>query len=186
MIIPRNHLFKNFDGLGHFCAILIKWYVVEIQVKDIPIARVGAKTADLVIRYVLVCVCRASVRLEPSLITESLKLFFDDIKLGLKFCDPGDLLPFPPRFERQTRHQIGATQLPRMIFFWQLRTVHSHEQPLPQSFHRFVVGVSNFCLYEFSDSKRLKSCEMVLLYDLIDLFPQFLLSLCQFLLLVGR
>ena len=97
-----------------------------------------------------------------------------------ELTDPGELLAVPPCLEGQTRHQVWAAELPRMILVWHLFAVNSHEQPRPEPTDLLVVLFAHFVFDEFVGSEHLELGEVVVFQNLVDLEPEFLLCFVEF------
>jgi len=139
---------------------------VQEEVVNVPVAFIVAETADFVLRdVVLVGVRGASVRLEPTLwgIAQSFQLFTNDSGLLLELEYPSKLFASPPGLQREPRHKIWTSQLPRMVFGRQSLSAHPHEQPRPDTLDGLVLRVSNLILDKLLAGKHLEGCEVVLL-----------------------
>ena len=50
-VIPRNNRPQYFDRLGNFGAIFLEPDVVQVEVEDVPVARVVSVRADFVLGH---------------------------------------------------------------------------------------------------------------------------------------
>jgi hypothetical protein len=88
---------------------------VEVQVVNVPVARIGSEAANFV-RCEILCsgVGWASVRLEAFVISKREELLANDLRLSFKFTNPVEVLPLPPALERKPWHNVWAPHLPRV------------------------------------------------------------------------
>ena len=183
-VVPRDHLLQDLDCFGHFGAVFEELDVVQVQVEDVPVARVVAEGANLVLWDVLVGVGGAAVGLEASLSAQGLQLLADGGRVLFELTDPGELLPVPPRLEGQPRHQVWAPELSRMVLVGHLFAVDPHEQPRPEPADLLVVLLADFVFDELVGCEHLELREVVVFEDLVDFEPEFLLCLVDFFLLL--
>lgn len=147
-IVPGHYLFKNFYSPGYFSAILCERNIVQVEVKNVPRTLISPQRAYPVCSCVFRSIIRRAIRLEPILSSQIQEFLLDNRQSSFQFSDKRELSCIPPALKTQSRNQIGATQLPRMVFFRQFSAVYLHEEPFSQSFHFLAVSVAYFVFYE--------------------------------------
>ena len=66
-----------------------------------------------------------------------------------------------------------------MVLIWHLLTINSHEEPLADAFHVLILMISDLIFDELFASQHLELGQIVLLQDLVDFGPKFLLCWVQ-------
>ena len=129
MVISRNTVLQYLNSFRNLRAIFRERYVMQVQIKHIPITSICSKTSNFILRNIFVSVSWTSIRLKTFLAAEGQQFLLYGFEVRFKLCDPWDLLSFPPSFEWQARDQIWTSQLPRVVFvLWRkLLAVDSHE-----------------------------------------------------------
>ena len=96
-VVSRNDWLEDFNSARNFGAIFFKPDIVQIEIKDVPVARIMPVWPNLISRYVvLVGICWGSVRLEACRFPQGQQLFSYHISLGFQSADPLELRSFPP------------------------------------------------------------------------------------------
>ena len=171
-VVSRDHRLQNLDCSRHFGAIFLESDIVQVKVEHVPVAAVVAVRADLVLRdQVLVGVGGGSIRLEACGLSKRDKLFPDHICLGLKPSNPLEVETIPPRFQREPRHKVRASQLPRVVDLGHFAPVYLHEDPVSQALHCLVVRVTHLVFDELFAGQRLEVGQIVVFQNLVDLLP---------------
>ena len=89
MIISRYQLLQNFDRFWHFCAIIHKRNIMQIQIKNIPLPFIGAEAAYFVVGYILISISWTPIRLKSFLPSKLQQLLPYYASILLQFGDPG-------------------------------------------------------------------------------------------------
>ena len=95
MVVSRNYLLQDLDGLRDFFAVFLKLNIMEKKIEDIPVSCICCQGTYFILWLVLRRVSRASVWLKAFLISQINQFLSDDRRIALKFLDPRKIFPLP-------------------------------------------------------------------------------------------
>lgn len=173
VVVARNDLFQDFDSSRHFCAIFFKFYVVQVQIENVPIASIVTIWPNFVLGNISSFrISWWSIWLETFLVSQLDKFLPDFVGMRFQPRNPVEIGSFPPSFQAESRHQIRTPKLPWVILLRQSPPIYVHVEPLTNSFHILVVWLGDFVFDELFARKFLESRQVVLGKNRINFGPQ--------------
>ena len=97
-VISWNNFLKDFNSFRYLGTVLLEFYIMEVQVEDVPVPWVVSQGSNLIFRNVFVCICWTTIWLKARLISQCHQLFANSWSLCFKLTDPWKFLPLPPGF----------------------------------------------------------------------------------------